>query len=237
MFSLSRCVAKRKSRQSRTQNREQRSDLSGLLSAEEEPVKLARMGPRGAEIPVVVTEDGTLDARAVTPDFDGDLLGHRWCGPAPRRAGGGPAGGPRGGRRTAGGSTGGPTRRPDLHRDELRRARGRVRVGAPGAPDHLPQDAEHRRGARTTRWRSREAAPGPTGRWSSGSSSAGGRRTWTRRRRRSSTSPATWWPTTSQSATSSSPSRGASGARARAAPGSARSVRGSSRPRRSTSSP
>ncbi len=33
-------------------------------------MKLARMGPRGAEIPVVVTEDGTLDARAVTPDFD-----------------------------------------------------------------------------------------------------------------------------------------------------------------------
>jgi 2,4-diketo-3-deoxy-L-fuconate hydrolase len=34
-------------------------------------VRLARVGPAGAEVPVVVTPEGLLDARSVTDDFDG----------------------------------------------------------------------------------------------------------------------------------------------------------------------
>ncbi|GHJ59735.1 2-hydroxyhepta-2,4-diene-1,7-dioate isomerase [Nocardioides sp. OK12] len=38
-------------------------------------MRLARKGPVGAEIPAVVTQDGTLDARPVTPDFDARFFG------------------------------------------------------------------------------------------------------------------------------------------------------------------
>jgi 2-keto-4-pentenoate hydratase/2-oxohepta-3-ene-1,7-dioic acid hydratase in catechol pathway len=37
-------------------------------------MRLARLGPAGAEVPVVVTPSGVLDARPVTADFDGGFL-------------------------------------------------------------------------------------------------------------------------------------------------------------------
>jgi 2,4-diketo-3-deoxy-L-fuconate hydrolase len=40
----------------------------------EPPMKLARLGPAGAEIPALVTDAATYDLRGITPDIDGGFL-------------------------------------------------------------------------------------------------------------------------------------------------------------------
>ena len=37
-------------------------------------MKLARLGPAGAEIPALVTDAATYDLRGITPDIDGGFL-------------------------------------------------------------------------------------------------------------------------------------------------------------------
>lgn len=40
-------------------------------------MRYARLGPRGAEIPVLITEDAHYDLRSITTDIDGDFLADR----------------------------------------------------------------------------------------------------------------------------------------------------------------
>ena len=198
-------------------------------------MRLGRLGPIGAEVPVVWQgDDGVRPARG-----------------QPRtstRRSGRPTDRPRsadGWRRATsrvldgadGMRVGAPFARPGAVicvGPQLRGPRGGVRSGAARAAGHLPQDAQHRR-----RPERRRANPAPQhqdrlGGRARASSSAGRRATWRRRRRASAAWPGSCSPTTCRSGPSSWRSPAASGARASAVPGSRRPARGWSPPTRST---